>query len=174
MKPADVQQVPQKRKLYRPVFANYGSVKACQTLLSIVTINLLHLQTGHPAISTKPYSQYMAHMTGEHCSAQRSERMKLKLSLHSQFWMIKMRMSQDISYTDCLLVAWHHMQSTCLIGCCKSVIIVIVSQFFSWDISSEISMVRYKHIFDVWKLPLSDVNSKVTHSIECTISQIIK
>jgi len=36
--------------------------------------NLLHLQIGHPATSTNPYSQYMAHMYGGHCSGQRSER----------------------------------------------------------------------------------------------------
>jgi len=35
--------------------------------------NLLHLQIGHPATSTNPYSQYVAHMGG-HCSGQRSER----------------------------------------------------------------------------------------------------
>jgi len=80
------------------------------------------LQIGHPATSTKPCSQYMAHMTGEHSSG-RSERMKLKLSIHLQFWMVNMRISQDISYTDCLLVAWQHMQSTRLIWWCKSVII---------------------------------------------------
>ena len=114
---------PKMETIQTCMFANYRSVKECQTLPSIVTINLLHLQIGHPATSTKPCSQCMSHMTGEHCSGQRSERMKLKLSLHSQFRMVKMRISQNISYTDCLLVAWQHMQSTCLIRWCKSVLI---------------------------------------------------
>jgi len=157
MKPAGVQQVPQKWKLYRPVFANYGSVKACQTLLSIVTISLLHLQIGHPSISTKPYSQCMSHMTGTHCCTQDSERMKLKLSLHSVLNIIKMRMSQDISYTDYLYISSYaphaiHMLDR-MMQVSYNTSFVIVSQIFSWDISSEISMVQYKHIF--WCLETS-------------------
>ena len=100
-------------------------------------------------------------MTGAH--VQDSERMKLKLSLHSQFWMIKKRMSQDISYTDCLLVAWHHMQSTYLIQWCKSVIIkllLLLAKFLVGISAQKFPWFDTSTYFDVWKLPLSGVNSK--------------